>query len=420
MKKIVSLKEFTPERVCLVVIFALTWLGFGAYTSILLIPLFILFLLFKNRRVYVTQTLKDRPFITLLSLFMLNNVISSLLSIDRWVSVSLSVLWFFLIFLPVVYTRVSLSEQENTFVRAVIPAGFLISMVVVLYLSALFIRSIATIGRQLHDYSFYFMSEGSTPDMIILLGGIGYGWIRERGERRGPWLGFIYLLFCSFGIILTGDRGGGIAFFVLVIVLLASDYKRLVLFFLILAAVVAVSLSMDSLWGVRKFYAYIIEKSVRDYVINVGQVFTFQVAWNMIGDHWLTGVGTNNFWAFSDLYGGEKFAYAHNIVLQFWAENGLFGMIFGLSIIGLFIYRWLKSYKLYRYRHIALGLGASFLAMLVAQLTNCTIWAFQSAVPFWLLAGAINAVYYIVRDQKNGEPVSEVFTGKKGLNISGD
>ncbi|HUT65508.1 MAG TPA: hypothetical protein VMZ05_05090, partial [Spirochaetota bacterium] len=98
MKKIVSLKEFTPERVCLVVIFALTWLGFGAYTSILLIPLFILFLLFKNRRVYVTQTLKDRPFITLLSLFMLNNVISSLLSIDRWVSVSLSVLWFFLIF----------------------------------------------------------------------------------------------------------------------------------------------------------------------------------------------------------------------------------------------------------------------------------------------------------------------------------
>jgi O-antigen ligase len=407
VKKIVSLKEFTPERICLVVLFALTWLGFGAYTSILLIPLFVLFFCFKSRRVYVQKTLKDRSFLTLLSLFTLNNLISSLLSIDRWVSVSLSLLWFLLIFLPVVYTRVSLFEHENTFVRAVIPAGFFISIIVVLYLTALFVRSLATVGRQLHDYSFYFMSEGSTPDMIIMLGGIGYGLIKERGGRRGPWLGFLYLLFCSFGILLTGDRGGGVAFFILVILLLASDYKRLVLFFVIIAAVIAVSMSVDSLWGIRRFYEFIFEKSVRDYVINVGQVFTFKVAWHMIRDHWLAGVGTNNFWALSDLYGGEKFAYAHNIVLQFWAENGLFGMIFGLSIIGLFVYRWLKSYRLYRYRHIAFGLGASFIAMLVAQLTNCTIWAFQSAIPFWLLVGSINAIYYNIKRPKKDTLLKE-------------
>jgi O-antigen ligase len=396
LKNIRLFKRWTLDQICLLAVFSLTWLGFGVYTSVLLVVVFILFFFFKQRRAYLLEGMRDRPFIVLLSLFVLNNVISSLLSIDRGVSSSLSILWFALIFLPVVYTRYALSEQEGSFIRAVVPAGFFISVIVVAYLALLYVRSLFAVGHQLHDYSFYFMSEGSTPDMIVMLGGIGYGWLKERGGRRGLWLGFLYLLFCSFGIILTGDRGGGVAFFVLTMILLVFDYRRLILFFVIIAAVIAVSMSMDSLWGIRRFYEYIFVKSIRDYVINVGQIFTFKVAWYMIRDHWLLGVGTNNFWALSDLYGGEKFAYAHNIVLQFWAENGLFGMLFGLSIIGIFIYRWIKSYKLYRFRHIAFGMGASFIAMLVAQLTNCTIWAFQSAIPFWLLAGTINAIYYNV------------------------
>ena len=84
-------------------------------------------------------------------------------------------------------------------------------------------------------------------------------------------------------------------------------------------------------------------------------------------------------------------------LLMFVPALGMLGPIFGLGIIGLVIFRWLKSFKLYKYKYIALGMGSSYIAMLVGQLTNCTIWAFQSAVPFWLLVGAINAVFYIVK-----------------------
>ena len=180
--------------------------------------------------------------------------------------------------------------------------------------------------------------------------------------------------------------------------------------FVILGVVLLLSFRIEFLSSIRYLYSFLYDKLEIEGLMGYTQIASFKTAWNMIKDNWLLGVGTNNFWTFSDLYGRRKFAYAHNIVLQFWAENGLFGMIFGLGIIGLVIYRWLKSFKLYKYKYIALGMGASYIAMLVGQLTNSTIWAFQSAVPFWLLVGAINAIYYIVRDQKNGEPVSEVCT----------
>ena len=130
------------------------------------------------------------------------------------------------------------------------------------------------------------------------------------------------------------------------------------------------------------------------------QLATFSAAWGMIKDHWLMGVGTNNFSRFVRQYGtGRWYAYAHNFVLQFWAENGLFGMIFGISILGLLIYRWLRSLKLHRYRYVALGAGASFIGMLVGNLTNSTIWILKISVPFWLLAGVINAMYVLGKEE---------------------
>jgi len=126
--------------------------------------------------------------------------------------------------------------------------------------------------------------------------------------------------------------------------------------------------------GLKHLFDFLYSKQSLERLMNVGQFASFRAAWGMIKNHWLMGVGTNNFSAFSKQYGIHRwYAYAHNFILQFWAENGLFGMIFGLSIIGLVIYRWLKSFRRYRYKYIALGLGASFIGMLVGNLTNSTI-----------------------------------------------
>jgi hypothetical protein len=43
--------------------------------------------------------------------------------------------------------------------------------------------------------------------------------------------------------------------------------------------------------------------------------------------------------------------------------------------------------------------GASFIGMLIGNLTNSTIWMIKIALPFWLLAGVLNAIYYIVKEQ---------------------
>ncbi|MFW6149169.1 MAG: O-antigen ligase family protein [Atribacterota bacterium] len=247
-------------------------------------------------------------------------------------------------------------------------------------------------------YTFYFLGKQGTPDVLIILGGIGYGWIRQRGNELSKWTGFFYLLFCFFGVILTNDRGGVASFFILMIVLLSFDYKKLVIFLVLIGIGVYFTFYLDSLKGLQRHYKYIYDPGAIKRLISRSQIATFRSAWGMIKDHWLMGVGTNNFSKFARDYGvGRWYAYAHNFVLQFWAENGLFGMGFGLSIIGLVIYRWLKSWKKYRYKYMALGIGASFIGLLVSNLSNLTMYIIALALPFWLLAGIICSIYFTVK-----------------------
>ncbi|MBA7541528.1 hypothetical protein ES705_33844 [subsurface metagenome] len=187
----------------------------------------------------------------------------------------------------------------------------------------------------------------------------------------------------------------------MMILLLSYDYKRLIILFALAALIIYASFVFEPLKKIQHLFNYLYLKKSWGRLLGHTQLATFRGAWGIIKDHWLMGVGTNNFSKFVKQYGtGRWYAYAHNFVLQFWAENGLFGMIFGLSIIGLSIYRWLKSWKLYKYKYIALGVGASFIGMLVANLTNSTIWIIKIALPFWLLAGVISAIYFIVKDEQ--------------------
>ncbi len=404
-KRLDIIKKYGIESFLLLVIFSLSWLGFGSYTAGLLALLSILTLFFKPKREFLFSLFRDKPFIILLILFVLNNVISSLFSIDKLISTSISLVWFLMVYIPISYVRFSLNRGNDFFIKWIVPAGFLVSLVIIIYLYTLFLQNLSTQGPVWKIYTFRFLGTGSTPDMIIMLGGIGYGWIRHKEGEKYRWLGFLFFLFCFSGVVLTLDRGGLISFFILMLIVLSYDYKRLCILFIIIGIMIYLSFKIDFLGGLRYLYKYLYDPATWDGLMRRTQIASFRTAWGMIKDHWLLGVGTNNFWKFSDQYGTRKFTYAHNIVLQFWAENGLFGMIFGLSIIGLIIYRWLKSFKLYKYSSIALCMGASFIAMLVGQLTNCTIWVFSTAIPFWLLAGSINAIYYIVKDTKGDSPI---------------
>ena len=391
-EKVKRIWNHNIESYLLLALLTATWMGLGDLMAAIIVVLFIFSLFFKLN---ISLILKDKVLLALLVVFTINNVISSLLSSDKLISTLLSLLWFLVILMPVAYARFAMYKDSRFFLKIMTPLSILSLLIIVVYMSIIFLITVSVQGLIFRRYSFAFAPMVKTTDTIVMLGGIGYGWFREKRDGKYLWLGFLYLLLGAFGIFLTKDRGGAAAYFVLMIILLSFDYKRLILFFVIIASVIFLSLKIEVLKDVKYLFEYLISRQGFASLRYGHQPETFKRAWLVIKDNWLMGVGTNNVSKFI-----RKYSYTHNIVLQFWAENGLFGMILGLSIIGLILYRWFKTWKLFKYKYIALGFGVSFIGMLIGNLTNSTIWLVAIMLPFWLIAGVMNALYFTVTNNE--------------------
>jgi O-antigen ligase len=394
--------KFWLESLILLVIFIGTWIGYGTYLAGVIIVAFLFALFFINKREII---FRDRSIIALLILFTINNVISSLLSIDILKSTLLSLVGFFWIFIPYSYAQFGVNKENNFFIKVIIPISFFISCFIILYLLTLFFKDVLTeayTSKTVKRYTALHLGKATTPDTLIMLGGFCYGWLRQKSEKRYLWFGFLYLLFSFMGVILTFDRGSVVAFFIMMVLLLSFDYKRLILLFVVFGLVIAATFILESLEKYQHLFNYLYNRQTWSRLATHTQLASFSGAWEMIKDHWLMGVGTNNFSKVVKQYStGRWFAYAHNFIMQFWAENGLFGMIFGLSIMGLVIYRWLKSMKLYKYKYIALGIGVSIVGLLIGNLTNSTLWILKISLPFWMLAGTMSSIYFVAQKENN-------------------
>ena len=398
-KFIQKVREYGIESFIILVIFSISWLGYGEYMWGLLLFGFFGALFFKQKRMFL---FKDRLLLVLVIALTVNNIISSLFAIDNPKTTLLSVLWFFALFVSMSYVRFSLTKDNDFFVRWILPVGFIISLLILLYMYVLFFYHSVTTGFEFGRYTFLTMGKASTPDIILILGGLGYGWLRQKGGERYKWLAFVYLIACLIGMLLAFDRGGVMAFFFMSILLLSFDYKRLIAFFAIVGVIVASILILNVFENLRRMIDYLYLGATRKELLESQQISTFRASWEMIRDHWLLGVGTNNFSKYSDQYGPKIWwAYAHNVVLQFWAENGVIGMILNLAIIATVIVRWLKSFEKYRYKYVALGIGASFIGLFIGNMTNSTIYLVKIGLLFYLLAGLMSAVYFAVRDSQS-------------------
>ncbi len=122
-----------------------------------------------------------------------------------------------------------------------------------------------------------------------MLGGIGYGWFRQKRDNKYLWLGFVYLLLVAFGFFVTLDRGGIAAYFVLMIILLSFDYKRLILFFIIVGIIIFFTFKIESLHDLKYMNNYLISKQAFNRHKSGHQLETFKAAWFMIKDNWLIG-----------------------------------------------------------------------------------------------------------------------------------
>jgi O-antigen ligase len=388
---LVSKDDHRFESLALTVIFAVSWLGFGNIMAAAVLLAFIFALFFRGKR---TVIFRDKPVLVMAAAFSLNSIISSLLSIDRVDSALLSALWFLVIFVPFSYAGFGVSRENETYERLIAPVTFGISCIIMLWVYGAFIANTAANGLEFKRYTFVFLGEASTPDFLVMTGAIGYGWLRQKEGRRFRWYGLLFLVAGMGAMALTYDRGGMMSLFIVSVVLLAFDYKRLAVYLVVAAAGVTLALQLEAFSGIRRIFEYLYSAEVQTELRESMQISTFRQAWLMIKDHWLMGVGTNNYSTFAENYGtGRGWSYAHNVVLQFWAENGLLGMLLGMSIIGLSLYRWGSAVKHFRSRYIALGTGAAFMGMVIGNLTNSTIWIIRIALPFWLLAGVLGSMH---------------------------
>jgi O-antigen ligase len=397
-----NFRKYGYESFILLIVFSLSWLGHGDPMWGLLIVAFLAALIFKKKRAFI---FRDKLILVLVIALVCNNVISSLFAIDRLKSTLLSAVFFIAIFIPMSYVRFSLNRDNDFFTKWILPVSFVISLIILLYLYSSFLYHFLnnTMGQvKSGRFTFYNLGTASTPDFVLLLSGLGYGWIRQKQGKRYPWLALVYLLACTLGMLIAFDRGGVMAFFIMALILLSFDYKRLLVFLGIIAVIVVLITTVDAFSRMERMIDYLYSQATRKELLLSEQISTFKAAWEMAADYWLLGVGTNNFSEYSSQYGPKiGWAYAHNVILQWWAENGIFGMLLNLGVVGVVIGRWARSFKRYKYKYVALGIGASFIAHFIGNLTNSTIYIVKIGLMFYLLAGLMSAVYFSVKDSRD-------------------
>lgn len=149
------------------------------------------------------------------------------------------------------------------------------------------------------------------------------------------WLAGLALGCGGIALVLTYSRGGWIAFAVsLAIVCLLAWRRGLLSLRVIVAIVVLVALLFGILGG-----SIMLRLEASDNGATTGRLILLQLAWRIVTDHPVLGVGLNNFAAVLPHYLTPTFDHifvyvVHNKYLLVWAESGLGGLLAFLAFLG--------------------------------------------------------------------------------------
>ncbi|MBI3626525.1 O-antigen ligase family protein [Candidatus Uhrbacteria bacterium] len=203
--------------------------------------------------------------------------------------------------------------------------------------------------------------------LLSLFLGLQIYW-RPELRRWQSWTLWLVIILGSLALVFSKSVGGVGAFLVAAIFLLARQNKK-VLIGTVLAAALAIALMSAYLWPAK-----LISTDVR--------LHLWQGTIRLIQHHPLAGSGLAGF---PDLYKkyrlaptDELFLYPHNIILNFWVELGLLGL---LSFIWL-IY---EFFSLTKTGMLTLPVKAAMLALLVHGLIDVPYFKNDLAILFWLI-----------------------------------
>jgi O-antigen ligase len=221
--------------------------------------------------------------------------------------------------------------------------------------------------------------------------------LREQPLARGG--AFAAATLCTGGIFLTGSRGGLVALGVALAAFLVVGARwrgRLLALVVVLAFI-----------GVG-YFNYVASPAIRSHVSTVGsgtgRLDLWTVAWRMVEQEPIRGVGAGNFPVSSVHYLLEPGAIArsdyivgspkvaHNTYLELWAELGLVGLIMFVFVIGFCLYATLKAAGSFarqgddRMEIIARAVFVALAGLLAAdffgsRLTNKEVWLLLGLAP---------------------------------------
>lgn len=88
----------------------------------------------------------------------------------------------------------------------------------------------------------------------------------------------------------------------------------------------------------------------------------------------------------------EIYLYPHNIILNFWSELGLSGLLLFIWIILKYFWLGIRSLKVPESRYIVIGLISAMVAMVVHGLVDVPYFKNDLAVMFWLLTATMSMI----------------------------
>jgi len=236
--------------------------------------------------------------------------------------------------------------------------------------------------------------------LVGFAGAVALHWT-GRNEKAIAWA---FVIVGSACVLLSFSRGGYLAMVVVAVGLALSHRRR---WLLLAGGTVAVIVTM--LIPVIRSRVWTNIDLSNPHNTLVGRFHLWSVTLQMLRDHPLFGAGLSGFSTTIGPYWNptniDRYTYPHNIVLNFWTETGVLGVIaFGWILVTGFVNAWRGWRQAIEWKAIHLGVLLALVAVVVHGLVDVPYWKNDLSLEFWaLLSITLAPIASLAREATPGQ-----------------
>lgn len=220
-------------------------------------------------------------------------------------------------------------------------------------------------------------------EMILILAGVYFLFLKKEGDKKEKIFVLIVFILAGLAILFSFSQGAWLALFTgLLFLLVLSGYKKILIGLVVVSLVISffvpsvqevVSFADKS--GQNRLFLW---KKTGEYLISSPKRFIF-------------GTGLRRFYGeiqkpFANVV-MEPLIYPHNIILNFWSETGLFGL---LTFIFIYLLLLKESWLVWKNKKIfGMGLLVAWLVFFIHGLVDVPYFKNDLSFLFWVFAALV-------------------------------